>query len=79
MVRQTLGYALGGGGVVTNSIRAFNEVKPREDSRTVGNGLLSVKLLAIIGNIRHVRWVGIPNVADLLLGLASSSCELSYF
>ena len=35
--------------------------------------------IMIFGEDRRVRQVGILNVVDLHLGIASSSCELSYF
>ena len=44
----------------------------------MGNGLLSVERVTIARDNRYVRQVGISNIGDLLLGLASSSCELSY-
>ena len=42
--------------------------------------ILSVKkFIMILGEIRIVCRVGIPNVVDLLLGPAGLSCELYYF
>ena len=74
----TLWFALGGSGAATGGIRALIELVPGEDSRTVGIGLLSVKQKSTVGDIRCVCWVGISHIGDLLLGLASLSCELSY-
>ena len=45
----------------------------------MGNGLLSVELITIAKGIRYVCWVGISNIGDSCLGLASLSCESSYF
>ena len=50
-----------------------------EGSQTAGIGSLSVEQMSIVGDIRYVRQIGILNVVDLYLGIASSSCELSYF
>ena len=69
----------GGGGAVTDGIRAPIELVPGEGSRTVGIDLLSVEQLSIVGDLRYVCWVGISNTGNLPLSLASLSDELSYF
>ena len=66
-------------GVVTDGIRTLNELKLREGSLTVEDGLLSVELITIARGIRYVCRVRLSNLVDLHLRAAGLSCEFSSF